>query len=346
MTRMGSALLLALVAASAPARAADPQTVSKIATYESADRQSMLEVGARKEGELLVYAVGSQIDPVVKAFGAKYPFLTVKVYKGDIPQLLQKVTEEYRAGVTNVDAYELDDYGLAILRDNHMITPFLSPETVNYGPEAIEAKKQWVFMREDYASLGFNLNAYAPEQVPQRDADLIDPKWRGKLGVSATDSTLTVWVGTMAVSEGEDFVRKLAAQKMTLYNLGGPAVANLVVSGEAPIVVNNRASHMYVRRRDGAKVAWKAIGPTYTAVSGVALPTRARNPHAAMLFIDFMLGQEAQKIYTDELGYVSLRNDMPHAAAPAQRVYLAQRPNYLRDYEQWGRLARQVFRGQ
>jgi hypothetical protein len=37
---------------------------------------------------------------------------------------------------------------------------------------------------------------------------------------------------------------------------------------------------------------------------------------------------------------------MPHGAAPAQRVYLAQRPNYLRDYEQWGRLAQQVFRGQ
>jgi hypothetical protein len=36
---------------------------------------------------------------------------------------------------------------------------------------------------------------------------------------------------------------------------------------------------------------------------------------------------------------------MPNNARPAQKVYLAQRPNYLRDYEQWGRLADQVFRG-
>jgi iron(III) transport system substrate-binding protein len=199
-------------------------------------------------------------------------------------------------------------------------------------------------MREDYASLGFNLNAYSPEQVPQTHAGLLDPKWRGKLGVSATESTLTVWVGTMAVSEGEEFVRKLGAQKMTLYNMGGPAVANLVVSGEAPVVVNNRASHMYARRKDGAKVAWRAIGPSYTAVSGVALPTRSKNPHAAMLFIDFMLGVEAQKIYTAELGYTSLRKDMPNSAAPVQKVYLAMRPNYRRDYEQWNRLAQQVFR--
>jgi iron(III) transport system substrate-binding protein len=345
MTRTGWAVLIAaLIIPGAASRAADPQTVSRIANYEAADRQSVLEAGARKEGELLVYAVGSQIDPVIKAFGAKYPFLSVKVFKADIPLLLKKVTEEYRAGVYNVDAYELDDYGVEILRDTRMITPFSSPETVNYGPEAIEAKKHWVFMREDYASLGFNLNAYSPEQVPQTHAGLLDPKWRGKLGVSATESTLTVWVGTMAVSEGEEFVRKLGAQKMTLYNMGGPAVANLVVSGEAPVVVNNRASHMYARRKDGAKVAWRAIGPSYTAVSGVALPTRSKNPHAAMLFIDFMLGVEAQKIYTAELGYTSLRKDMPNSAAPVQKVYLAMRPNYRRDYEQWNRLAQQVFR--
>jgi ABC-type Fe3+ transport system substrate-binding protein len=338
-------LLGTLLASSVAAQAADPQTVSRVGSYASADRQSVLEAGARKEGELLVYAVGSQIDPVIKGFGARYPFLSVKVFKGDIPLLLKKVTEEYRAGVYNVDAYELDDYGLEILRDARMLTPFASPESVNYGPDAIEANKHWVFMREDYASLGFNLNTYSPDQVPQNHADLLDPKWQGKLGISATQSTLTVWVGTMVVSEGEEYVRKLAAQKMTLYNMGGPAVANLVVSGEAPLVVNNRASHMYARRKDGAKVGWRAIGPSYTAVSGVALPTRSKNPHAAMLFIDYMLATEAQTIYTQELGYTSLRKDMVNNAAPAQRVYLAMRPNYRREYEQWGRLADQVFRG-
>src|SRR5262249_40585621 len=124
MTRLGWALLLSVLVIPSVAPAADPQTVSKIANYDAADRQSVLEAGASKEGELPGYAVGSQIDPVVKAFGAKYPFLTVKVYKGDIPLLLKKVTEEYRAGVYNVDAYELHDYGMEILRETRMITPF------------------------------------------------------------------------------------------------------------------------------------------------------------------------------------------------------------------------------
>jgi len=343
MTTRAIALLAAVLAGSA-AQAADPQTVSRIANYEAADRGAMLEAGARKEGELFVYAVGSQIDPVMAAFGKAYPFLNVKVFKADIPLLLKKVTEEYRAGVHNVDAYELDDYGVAILRDARMITPFQSPQSVHYGPEAIEPRRHWIFMREDYASLGFHTGTYSPDQVPRTHGDLLDPKWKGKLGVSATESTLTVWVGTMVVSEGEEFVRKLKPQNLTLYNMGGPAVANLVVSGEVPLVVNNRRSHMYARQKMGAKVAWRAIGPSYTAVSGVAVATRAKNPHAAMLFADFMLSTDAQRIYTDELGYASLRKGMPGSSASVQKVYLAQRPNYRREYEQWGRLADQVFR--
>jgi iron(III) transport system substrate-binding protein len=326
------------------ASAADPQTVARIANYAAADRQAMLEAGARKEGEILVYAVGAQIDPVVKAFGAKYPYLTPKVFKGDIPVLLRKVTEEFRAGVHNVDAFELDDYGLEILRDARMLTPFTSPEATNYAPESIEAKRHWVFMREDYASLGFNTNSYAPDQVPQTYADLLDPKWKGKLGVSATESTLTVWVGAVVVSQGEAFFRKLGAQNLRLYGMGGRAVSNLVVSGEVPIVVNSRYSHMFASRKDGAKVSWRALGPSYTAVSGVAIPIRSKNPHAAMLFADFMLSADAQKIYADDLGYASLRKDMPNAAAPATKLYLALRPNYKAEYEQWGRLADQVLR--
>ena len=109
-------------------------------------------------------------------------------------------------------------------------------------------------------------------------------------------------------------------------------------------MVNSRYSHMFASRKDGAKVSWRALGPSNTAVSGVAIPTRSKNPHAAMLFADFMLSAPAQKIYADDLGYASLRKDMPNAAAPMTKLYLALRPNYKTEYEQWGRLADQVLR--
>ena len=61
-------LVLALIISlSGAALAADPATVEKITHYKGADRQAFLEAGARKEGKLLVYAVGTQIRPVMKA---------------------------------------------------------------------------------------------------------------------------------------------------------------------------------------------------------------------------------------------------------------------------------------
>jgi hypothetical protein len=57
-----------------------------------------------------------------------------------------------------------------------------------------------------------------------------------------------------------------------------------------------------------------------------------------------MLSAAAQKIYTDELGYASLRSDMLNTTAPAKKLYLGLRPNYEAEYESWSRLADQVFR--
>lgn len=345
--RCAGTLGIVLAAAIGPcgtAQAADPATVSRIANYQAGDRQAFLEAGARKEGTLLIYTVGAQIDPVVKAFNAEYPFLSVKIFKNDIPTLLTKTFEEYKAGVYDADVFEIEDYGLRILLEAKILSSYFSPEMANYPADAVEPGKRWTLMREDYASLGFNTDAYRPEQVPQTHMDLLDPKWKGKLGVSATQSTLANWVGALVVGEGEDFVRRLGRQKLTLYNLGGRAVSNLVVSGEVPLVVNSRFSHMYASRRDGAKVAWRALGPSYTAVSGVAIPIRSQNPHAAMLFADFILSAAAQKIYTERLGYSSLRNDMANTTAPAKKLYLGLRANYTAEYEGWERLADQVFR--
>lgn len=345
--RMGALALSAVALAKFAAGvsyAADPVMVAKIATYDKPDRQAVLEAGARKEGQLLVYTVGAQIDPVVAAFNAKYPFLSVKVLKSDPPDLVKRVTQEYKAGVYNVDVFELDDFGLQPLLQGKLLAPFWSPEMTNYGPEAIEATKRWAMMRQDFVSLGFNTDAVSPDDAPRTHQDLLDPKWKGKMGLAARPSSIVTWVGALVLSEGEDFVRKLGQQDFRLYNLGGRAVSNLVVSGEAPIVANNRSSHMHASRKEGAKVSWRALGPSYTSVSGTALPIRANNPHAAMLFVDFLLSKEAQKIYSDDLGYSSMRTDMPSADAPMQKLYLTLRPNFFREYEQWNALTDSVFR--
>jgi iron(III) transport system substrate-binding protein len=327
------------------ARAADPAETSRIAALAGPDRAALLEKGARNEGELLIYTVGAQIDPLLARFRAKFPFLTVRTYKGDTVAITRRVFEEYKAGVYDVDAYELNDYGLLPIGEAGYLAPLGSPELAQYRPDAIEPHKRWVVMREDQISLGFNHAIISPSAAPTSNAELLDPKWKGKLGMYGESTAIAHAVGTILLSEGEDFLRKLAAQQPTVYNMGGRAVANLIVSGEAPIVINARKSHMFSSAREGAPVSWRAIGPVYAAASAAAIASRARHPYAAALFVDFMLSDEAQRIYRDDLGYTSLRKDMTAADEPRQKLYLGSRPDFETEYETWSRLAGRLFKG-
>lgn len=334
-----------VLAASAGARAAAPAAVEQIATYRASDRASFLETGARREGQLTIYTVGAQIDPLLAAFRKKYPFITIQTYKADTADITRRVLDEYGAGVTSVDAFELNDYGLAPLRDAGALASLWSPELKNYPTDAIESGKYWVVMREDVISLGFNTKVIDPTQAPKTNDDLLSPSWTGRLGLYGEPTALATWVGTLLLSEGEDFLRKVVAQKPTVYNMGGRAVANLIVSGEAPLVINARRSHIFASAKDGAPVAWRAIGPAFATVSALAIAARAPHPYSATLFTDFMLSDEAQKIYRYDLGYASRRKGLEMPDDPKDKLYLASRPHFEEDYEKWSELASQLLSG-
>jgi ABC-type Fe3+ transport system substrate-binding protein len=78
--------------------------------------------------------------------------------------------------------------------------------------------------------------------------------------------------------------------------------------------------------------------------TAVALARGAPSPHAAMLLIDYLMSQEGQRIY-GRLGYGSARHDMDKQAAnnPVQKLYLGNRPNYVREFAGWSKLYRDVF---
>src|SRR5262249_40563632 len=147
----GVALALLSDAASAQGR-----TVADVTNYTGSDRQQMLEAGARREGALLVYTTGTQIQPLIDRFKQKYPFLRVELARAGSSDVAQKVIEEYPAGVHLADAFELAAHGLMVPRDLGILAPFTSPEAQHYEPSAIERGRHWISVREGYTGIGFN----------------------------------------------------------------------------------------------------------------------------------------------------------------------------------------------
>lgn len=334
--------LAAAVGMAAAAQAASPEAVAKITGYSGSDRQAFLEAGARKEGKLLVYTVGTQIRPVLKAFQKKYPFVQYQLFRAGSAKIARRFLEEYKAGFYKADAFELNVGGLAPIRDAGYLAAINTPQAPNYGPDAMEPKKRWFVVRESYLSLGYNTTKISNADAPRTYKDLLDPKWKGKMAISGRASTLTNWIGAMVLSEGEDYVRKLGRQNIRVYKTSGRALANLIVSGEVAMSPATYNSHVFSSRRKGGKIAWRALGPTSVTVTGTAVSNRANNPHIAVLLVDFLLSKQAQNIYAT-LGYSSARKDMPDKAGPAKKVYLANRPTFARDFETWSKLGSDVF---
>jgi iron(III) transport system substrate-binding protein len=258
----------------------------------------------------------------------------------------RKVIEEYAAGLYQVDAYELSSYGLVVPREEGLLQPFSSPELSAYAPSAIEPKHNWVSVRESYLGIGYNTQKISAEEAPKSYADLLDPRWKGKMAISGSLSTSVNWVGGMLISLGRDYVRKLGQQDIRIYELTGRALANLTIAGEVPLSPTTYNSHVEASRAQGAPIAWNVPGPVPVTDTSTALAVKAPHPHAAMLLIDFLLSQEGQAMYRD-LGYAPSRNGMePKDLPPLQKLYLTNRPNYVQEFEQWTALMREtIFKG-
>ena len=135
-----------------------------------------------------------------------------------------------------------------------------------------------------------------PNEVPNSYEDLLNPRRVGKLGIEASD---TDWFGSivkhMGEAKGLEFFRKLAQMRPQI-RTGHTLMAELVSSGEIPLaatIYNHNAERLLV---NGAPIKWKALNPTFGRPNAVAVAKRAERPHAALLFADFMLSLEGQRL--------------------------------------------------
>jgi len=338
---MGAGLLLLVGIAAAPTQA-EPTTGAAIANYAGADRQRVLEEGARKEGELLLYTTGTQIAPLMNRFAQKYPYLKLKFYRAGSSEVAQRVTIEYQASFFAVDAFELGSDSLLVPRAQGMLQPFTSPEMAAYPAQSIDAQRYWVSARESYGGISYNTKLIPPAQAPKTWPDLLKGEYKGKMAFPGSTTTAAEWVGILLTTYGEDFVRKLGPQDIRVYKITARALQNLVTSGEVAISARSSNAHVAEDLKKNAPVAWVAPGPVAVTSTVAALAARPPHPHAAMLMIDFLLSEEGQKMYKD-IGYNSARKGLEDRDTPREKVYFTQRPTFVEDFEAWGDLFRRVF---
>ncbi|MFC1817000.1 ABC transporter substrate-binding protein [Thermodesulfobacteriota bacterium] len=330
---LAATLVFTGIALSAPKR---PTTVAELALYEGADRQQILEEGARKEGKIVYYTVNVNSRLHANPFQKKYPYIKVEIWRASSNKLIPRLHEEYRGGSYTCDIVEIPRQGMMVLQKAGLLQPFYSPELVNINEDTYtKAPGGGVFQSgiyESYIGMGYNSNLITKEELPKTYPDLLDPKWRGKVALSGGFGT-TSWIAVMLLNYGEDFVRRMAKQNFDVHMVSSRALFDMIIAGEYILSPSMYNSHGFKSKKEGAPVDWAPLEPAPVMLSQVAIPKHSSHPHAALLMLDFNLSKEDAQIYK-ETGYMSPRKDFT-AAETFKKFYGA---NSAEEWTKWENL--------
>jgi iron(III) transport system substrate-binding protein len=342
------ALAFVLVFAADTAEAASkPVAIAELALYRSADRTQVLMEGARREGQLTFYNSLTSLAAAAQAFEKKYPFIKISVWRSDSTTLIKRVTEEHASGRFLADVVETSGAAMALLYKAGVFQEYYSPELVAYGDEVKAKGKSGVYYladRENYTSLGFNTKLISPAEAPKTYKDLLDPKWKGKMSLAGT-STGVHWVGNVLNVMGREYLDKFAAQDVKLQNMSAVALAGLVVSGEVPLSPTTQDSNIFTARKSGAPVEWRPLEPVVANLGSAGMTAKAPHPHAALLFLDYLLSKEGQKVLIDQ-GLSTPREDVGSLEHKFNKTYLESKyslEEFDKKFNEWEQLLRQLF---
>lgn len=322
-----------------------PKTQDELAVYSGPDRQQILLEGAKAEGKIIWYtSLSGNYKEIVEAFKKKYPEIAIDVYRAGSNDVAQRLVSEAQAGRFLADALEVPPGSLMLLRERNILKPYLSPELAKY-PEEAKTKADsnrvfWVTDRESYLGFGYNTRMIAANDVPKTFEDLLKPGLKGKLAISGETSSDRV-VGTIAKYKGEEFLNRLKAQEFKLFKVASTGFLDLMIAGEiggSPAMFRNM---VVVKQERGAPVAWVPLDVAPTNAGGAAVVNHAPHPYAALLFTDFIISPDGQKLMEQFRYGVSWKEQPFKREYPERGMNVAE---YNKAEKLWGNQLRALTR--
>ena len=333
------AVLLALLLAS-PAFA-QTLTTADVGRFAGPDRTARLIAGAKKEGALSLYSSApvEVMTAVANAYTKKYG-VKVELWRSPSEQILQRVVTEARGRRFTADVIETAGPNIEAANREGLLQEIVLPAAAELMPEAVARGRPWIVSRLSVFAIAYNTNVVRAADAPKTFEDLLDTRWKGRLGIEADDNH---WLMTMAGAMGEQktvtLFRDIVAKNGMSVRKGHSLMANLVVSGEVPVAIPAYVDEVNLLKASGAPIGSNFAAPTIAMPTAVAAFKNAPHPHAAVLFVDFLLSEEGQRI-------LAAHNVVPtHLKVQRLPVKLTfmDVPKYLDENTKWIRLFREIF---
>jgi iron(III) transport system substrate-binding protein len=318
-------------------------------------QDASLIAAAKKEGEVTWYTtliVNQAVRPLIQAFEAKYPGITVRYSRGDSGPNALKIMNEARVGAPAADVFDGIDTATPLLRAG-LVDTFVPAAAGQYPPELKDKNGRWIATNLYFFTPGVNTNLVPLAAAPKTFDGLLDPKWKGKMAWTPNPPAGSpIFVGNVLQAMGEDkgmtYLRQLAKQNVINVDATARAILDQVITGEYPLALVIFNHHAALSAASGAPVAWVKLEPVPAAVSVVGLLKHAPHPNAAKLLIDFLTSKEGQQIFAS-VNYLPAMPSVP-AKIPSLKPKEGRfKANFMspetlaEDMPKWTSLAHEIF---
>jgi iron(III) transport system substrate-binding protein len=280
----------------APLKAAAPEAVA--ITPQLID-------AAKKEGKVVLYSsmdlpVGEKLG---KAFEAQYPGVEVQIERSGSERLFQRIAQEFSSNIRAADVITTSDASHVISwKRNGWLAPFVPEDVAKYFPgEYRDADGLFATSRIWLSSIACNTSLVKPAEAPASFADLLDPRWAGKMvkGHPAYSGTIMTATFQLVRELGWDYLEKLSKQRVMQVQSSTDPPKKLAL-GERAIMADGNEYNVVLLKEAGQPV--EPIYPTEgtPTISGpTAIFATAPHPNAARLFQAWLHTRETQQFFTD-----------------------------------------------
>ncbi len=310
--------------------------------YSGPDRMEKIVAAAKKEGALTMYTTFAEKDQptLVRPFEAKYG-VRVNIWRAGTDKVLQRTLTEASAKKYDVDLIHFGSPEMEALSREKILQAVNSPVHKELQPGSVPAHREWAATLLSVWVQVYNTNLIKKSDLPGKYADLLDPKWKGKLGIEAKDEDwFASVVDIMGGGEkGLKFFRDLVERNGISARTGHTLLNNMVIAGEVPLALTVYNYMPEQAKKKGAPIDWFALEPAVARSNAVGVARHAPHPNAALLFYEYMLGEGQQPLA--KMDYVPSNTRAP---SPLKNVKILQTDpvRALDESDKWTKLFEDV----
>ncbi|MBR1175322.1 extracellular solute-binding protein [Bradyrhizobium sp. KB893862 SZCCT0404] len=310
MMNLAGLLALSLFGFGLKPACAEMDVASKSATALLPDLPQEIVRDACSEGKLTIYITIFRNNArfVLDRFRERFPCIAINTFVGTGGTLYERFSSEFRAGSSPADIFmnASPSFGDA-LAEKGMLTKW-APPNAGRVPAQWQRPGYWYAIALEEIGVGWNtegLNAEQKlwvdnlknwDQLPSapfsEDAAVVNPRAGGSAQLP---------LDFFRTTYGDDFVKRLARLKPTVFDGINPLVERLV-AGEFDLALVGLTSTFATQKARGAPLAWTVPSPGLAIPNFQAIPANAPHPNAAKLFLAWSLTEEGQTAWVTKIG--------------------------------------------